>query len=183
MNMLIYDNDGNLIIRQNNGLEYRFDNTDKPNLGFEYDVLVYDDVEVKILNWKDGVDFKDQEQITLNSEECDAIETYILNSEPPADVNLNSQYLTNLNVVCKQYIQSQCEDVGFATFEEVIYAGRTGSNHPFRSDARGVMEYADVVWNTYLSVVDEIKVTKEDVLKPYQDYVAAIPGPMRQLNK
>jgi hypothetical protein len=81
MNMLIYDNDGNLIIRKNNGLEYRFDNTDRPNLGFEYDVLVYDDVEVKILNWKDGVDFNDQEQITLNSEECDAIETYILNSE------------------------------------------------------------------------------------------------------
>lgn len=183
MNMLIYDNNGNLVIRKNNGLQYQFDNTEPPNLGFEYDVLIYDDIEVKILKWDDSKDIDGQEKIELNSEECDAIETYIANSEPPSDVNLNTQYINNLNVVCNQYIQNQHEDVGFATFQEVIYAGRSGSNHPFRSDARGIMEYADVVWTTYLSVVEEIKITKEDVLKPYEEYMAAIPGPMRQLYK
>ena len=49
MNMFIYDEQGNLTIRKPNGLEYSFNNTDKPDLGFEYDVVVYDDIEVKIV--------------------------------------------------------------------------------------------------------------------------------------
>jgi len=183
MNMFIYDESGNLIIRKPNGLEYRFDNTDKPELGFEYDVIVYDDIEVKILQWKDGVDWQEQEQIKLTAEECDAIETYIANSEPPSDVNLNTQYLNNLNHACKEFINTQCSDTGFNDLMEVVYAGREGSNHPYRSDARDVLEYADVVWQTYVGVADEIKMTREDTLKPYEDYISAIPGPMRQLLK
>jgi len=45
------------------------------------------------------------------------------------------------------------------------------------------MEYADVVWQTYVQVADEIKMTREDTLKPFEDYSNAIPGPMRQLLK
>ncbi len=183
MNMLVYDENGNLIIRKQNGLEYRFDNTDKPEFGFEYDVLVYDDIEVKIVKWQDGIDFSEQEQVKLNADECDAIEMYIANSEPPSDVSLNSQYLNNLNHMCKDFINSQTNDTGFNDFHEVIYAGREGSNHPYRSDARDVMEYADVVWQTYVQVADEIKMTREDTLKPFEDYSNAIPGPMRQLLK
>ena len=63
MNMLIYCENGNLTIRKPNGLEYTFENTDKPELGFDYDVLVYDDIEVKILKWKDDTNFEDQEKI------------------------------------------------------------------------------------------------------------------------
>ena len=44
MNIFIYDEHGNLTIRKPNGLEYSFDNTDKPELGFEYQVIVYDDI-------------------------------------------------------------------------------------------------------------------------------------------
>ena len=54
MNMFIYDENGNLTIRKPNGLEYSFNNTDKPDLGFEYDVVVYDDIEVKILKWEEN---------------------------------------------------------------------------------------------------------------------------------
>ena len=183
MNMFIYDENGNLTIRKPNGLEYRFENTDKPELGFEYDVLVYDNIEVKICEWQDGKDFQEQDQVKLSAEECDSIETYIANSEPPSDVNLNQQYLTNLNHECRDYINTQCNDSGFQDFMEVIYAGRDGSNHPYRSDARDIMEYADVVWQTYVKVSDEIKMTREDTLKPYEDYMNAIPGPMRQLFK
>ena len=50
--MFIYDEHGNLTIRKPNGLEYSFNNTDKPELGFEYQVIVYDDIEVKIVDGK-----------------------------------------------------------------------------------------------------------------------------------
>ena len=52
MNALIYCDFGNLFIRKPNGLEWSFENTDRPELGFAYDVLVYDDIEVKILKWE-----------------------------------------------------------------------------------------------------------------------------------
>ena len=57
MNMLIYCENGNLTIRKPNGLEWTFENTDRPDLGFDYDVLVYDDIEVKIMKWKENVLF------------------------------------------------------------------------------------------------------------------------------
>ena len=63
-------------------LEYTFENTDKPNLGFDFDVVIYDDIEVKILEWKDE-DFDSQQKINLNESEIDAIEQYIQNSAPP----------------------------------------------------------------------------------------------------
>ena len=79
MNMLIYCENGNLTIRKPNGLEWTFENTDRPDLGFDYDVLVYDDIEVKIMKWKENVLFDDQEKITLADDEVDAIEQYIDN--------------------------------------------------------------------------------------------------------
>ncbi len=107
MNMLIYCENGNLTIRKPNGLEWHYENTDKPDLGFEYDVLVYDDIEVKILNWADGETFENQEKITLNDSEVDAIETYIDNSAPPENVNLNNQYSQALVKVCNDYLLQQ----------------------------------------------------------------------------
>ena len=81
MNMLIYCENGNLTIRKPNGLEWTFENTDRPDLGFDYDVLVYDDIEVKIMKWKENVLFDDQEKITLADDEVDAL-SLIHISEP-----------------------------------------------------------------------------------------------------
>jgi len=58
--MLIYCENGNLTIRKPNGLQYTFENTDKPELGFHYDVLIYDDIECKIMEWVDGKPFEEQ---------------------------------------------------------------------------------------------------------------------------
>ena len=38
-----------------NGLEWEHKNVDKPELGFEYDVLIYDDIECKVEKWNDEV--------------------------------------------------------------------------------------------------------------------------------
>ena len=61
----------------------------------------------------------------------------------------------------------------------MLAASREGSNHPLRSDSRRVLEYYDAVWNVYMNVANEIQSTREDVLKPYDDYAASIPGPQQ----
>ena len=51
-----------LLLENFNGLEWTFENTDEPDLGFDYDVLVYDDIEVKIMKWKEDVLFDEQKK-------------------------------------------------------------------------------------------------------------------------
>ena len=179
MNMFIYDEHGNLTIRKPNGLEYSFNNTDNPELGFEYQVLVYDDIEEKIVDWQEGICFEDQAKVNLNDTEIDAIETYIQNSAPPDDVNLNNQYSENLNNMCRDYVFQQCESYGFSDMLDVLAASREGSNHPLRSDARRVLEYYDAVWNIYINVANEIQSTREDVLKDFEEYQSQIPTPQQ----
>lgn len=179
MNMLIYCENGNLTIRKPNGLQYTFENTDKPELGFHYDVLIYDDVECKIMEWDDSKPFEEQQSIALNEAEVDAIETYIENSVPPEHVNLNQQFANDLNNVCHDYIRQMAETYGFTNEVDIAVAGREGSNHPYRSDARRVMEYYDAVWNCYVNVANEIRSTREDTLRQYEDYLNQIPQPNR----
>lgn len=181
MNMFIYDENGNLVIRKPNGLEYSFENTDKPNLGFDFDVVVYDDIEVKIVEWEDGKDFDDQQKINLNDSERDAIEQYIENSAPPEGISLNQQYSNNLIQVAEDYVSNQCDAYGFVNLIDVVAAAREGSNHPLRSDARRVLEYYDQVWNIYVNLMHEIQNTREDVLKPFDDYKYAFPIPRQAL--
>ena len=74
MNSLIYTEDSKLIVRKENGLQYDFQNVDRPELGFDFDVLVYDDVE-EILKWEDGKCFDEQEHTALSEEDKLSIET------------------------------------------------------------------------------------------------------------
>lgn len=69
MNALIYTENSQLIIRKPNGLEWDYDNVDAPELGFPYDVLVYDDIEVVIENYDHNKKWDDQTQRPLTSRE------------------------------------------------------------------------------------------------------------------
>lgn len=181
MNMLIYCENGNLTIRKPNGLEWSYENTDRPNLGFDYDVLVYDDIEVKIMKWEEGVIFENQTKVTLADDEVDAIEQYIENSAPPEGVNLNNQYSEELVKLVNDYVNRQIHSYGFSSDVEVIAAGREGSNHPLRSDARRVLEYYDAIWNVYLNIMNEVKETREDLLKEFEFYANQLPNPQQSL--
>ena len=181
MNMLIYCENGHLTIRKPNGLEWRHDNVDKPNLGFEYDVLIYDDIEVKIMEWKDNVQFDEQEKIALTDVELDAIENYIENSVPPSDVTLSNQYSQQINDVGRNYLDQQMQSYGFETLVDVMAAGRDGSNHPLRSDARRVLEYYDVMWNIYVNIMNDVKSTREDLLPDVEEYINRFPTPQKSL--
>tara|TARA_B100002019_G_C21205536_1_gene566437 strand:+ start:714 stop:1283 length:570 start_codon:yes stop_codon:yes gene_type:complete len=178
-NALIFTEDGNLFVRKPNGLEYEFQNVDRPELGFEYDVLVYDDIEVKVVKWNSEVNFDMQEKSDLSPDEKDMIEQYIANSEPPLGVNLNNQLMSKLNNRVNDFLK-ECIDIhGFTDLTEVTFAGREGSNHPCRSNARRVMEYGDALFNILDQICAEIKQTREDILKEYEEYEQHIPIPTK----
>lgn len=181
MNCLVYCENSNLFIRKPNGLEYQFDNVDAPALGFKYEVLVYDDIEVKIENWDDTKTFDQQEQLPLTDADKQAIEDYINISEPPIGVTLQSQYANRLKDIENQYIDNMIQDYGFPTFNHVLGAGRSGSNHPLRSDARRVLEYFDAVGSVVQGIIDEIYGTREDVLRDFDEYSSSIPKPQQPI--
>ncbi len=182
MNMFIYTENGDLHIRKPNGLEYCFNNTDKPNLGFEYDVVIYDEDEFKITKYNDDVSFEEQVREKLSDVEIDAIETYIANSEAPVGVSLASQYSEKLNNICHDFCHQTAERYGFNCVNDAMIAGRTGSNHPHRSDARRVLEYYDTAWNVYVGLISEIQNTREDVLPEFAHFESALPRPQQVPN-
>lgn len=177
MNRLIYTENNQLIIRKPNGLEWDYENVDKPELGFDYDVLVYDDIEVVIENYDYSKCWDDNEKRPLTEGEKTLIEQYIANSEPPIGVTLNNQFVSDINQHVKLNIKEFTEKYGFDDLTEVTFAGREGSNHPYRSNARRVMEYADAQYVIYDGLVNEIFATREDHLKPLEDYINQLPVP------
>ena len=110
---LIYGEDGVLHITKQNGLRYSFENVDPPALGFEYEVLIYADLEIKIEKWEDGKHFDEQESLFLTDADKDSIELYIENSEPPLGFNLNRQYINEINNVCHDFVNEQMKMIGF----------------------------------------------------------------------
>ena len=103
-NALIFTEENNLFVRKPNGLEYEFNNVDSPELGFDYDVLVYDDIEVKITDWNREVNFDEQDKIPLTDAEKEMCEQYIENSEPPMGTSLNNQVMNKLNQMVGNYL-------------------------------------------------------------------------------
>lgn len=177
MNGLVYDWNGNLMVRKENGLEYTFENCDKPDLGFDYEVIIYEDVEVKILEWNEELSFEDQEKIPLSPEEKDAVEDYILNSEPPLGHSLQQQYVDKLTTAANQMREQEAHIYDFETFMEAVYAGREGSNHPQRANARRVLEFTDALYCVLEQVVSEVVSTREDHLNVYDHYLTRLPIP------
>ena len=92
----------------------------------------------------------------------------------------------NRTDTCNKFIENatreRIEDCSnhyrFPSFAECVYAGREGSNHPFRSEARRVMEFADATWSICFSTQEEIMATREDHLKPFEEYLHILPDPV-----
>jgi|TARA_B110000495_G_C22849444_1_gene495337 hypothetical protein len=178
-NALVYTEDNKLWIRKPSGLNYEFENVDKPELGFDYEVLIYDDIEVKVEKWDDSKgNFDSQVHTQLTDAEVEMIEMYISNSEPPIGVTLAGQYTNDLGNVCKNLLGEFYQSLGFDDLNEVVFAGREGSNHPYRSNARRVMEYGDAIFVVFDEVCGEIHATREDHLKEFGVYESYIPNNM-----
>jgi len=177
MNAFVYCEFGNLFIRKENGLEWRHESVDAPELGFEYDVLIYDEIECKIEKWDSNLTLEEQERLPLSETEKDAVEAYILNAEPPMGVSLNQQFVNRITEVVRNNTFQQCERYGFDDMVEVLIAAREGSAHPHRSNARRALEYADAIASVAEGIYQEIAVTREDTLRPLEDYLMQLPPP------
>lgn len=176
-NALVYTEEMKLFIRKPNGLEYEFDNVDKPELGFDYDVIVYDDIEQKVVKWDDSLgNFDSQVREQLNDSEMESIESYIEHSEAPMGVNLNSQFCQKISEEVSNRLKACTQSYGFDDLMEVLFAGREGSNHPHRSNARRVMEFGDACYNVGDQIQDEIVATREDQLTDFGRYLGQLPS-------
>jgi len=181
VNALVYCENSNLYIRKPNGLEYQFDNVDAPALGFDFDVLIYEDgLETKVIKWDDSKPLQEQEQFPLSDNEKDMIETYIANSEPPEGITLQRQYVEKLEQVADDYVNIYMSQHNFRDLNKVVAIGREGSNHPNRSDARRVLEYFDAVYTVFIQVADEIYSCREDMLKEFREYEVLLPTIVNQ---
>ena len=178
MNALIFTENNDLKITKTNGLRYEFNNVDKPSLGFDFDIIVYDgDEHWRIEKFDDSKLFEEHEQIALTDEQMSAVEVYIDASEPPLGVNLNDQLIDRLYDFQDNRLNEIASDYGFRDINECSWVGRHGSNHPKRTDARLVMECGDAFAAVTDTLIKEIEVTSEEMLKTFEEYTPYYPTP------
>ena len=162
MNALVFTENNDLKITKPNGLRYEFNNVDKPSLGFDFDILVYDgDEHWRIEKFDDSKLFEEHEQIALTDEQMSAVEVYIDASEPPLGVNLNDQLIDRLYDFQDNRLNEIASDYGFRDINECSWVGRHGSNHPKITD----------------TLIKEIEVTSEEMLKTFEEYTPYYPTP------
>lgn len=176
MNAFIYNEQGDLTIRKPNGLMWTINQCDKPNLGFDYDVIVYDNEEFKLVDLDPSKSIHEQ-KISLTEFDKDAIENFILSTEPPRGYNLNNQYLGELRDYCDDIFYRLIGDQGFDNLMKVMLASRQGSNHPNRKSAREVLEFYDAIETQFEIMKDEILLTREDNLRDISFYKSNFPLP------
>jgi hypothetical protein len=87
--------------------------------------------------------------------------------------------MASLTDRANNYLNEVVDIHGFTDLNEVIFAGREGSNHPQRSNARRVMEYGDAVYNVLDQICQEVRATREDTLKDMEEYMKHLPQPTR----
>lgn len=164
----IYQQDNSLKLRNEKGLRWEYEQTDAPSLGFEYDYIIYDDQKIKIIK-------KDDEEVVtdLTNDEIDAIEKYVLSAEPPEGVCLNQQYADDLWHFTAQNVREMCNQLRFGDIVEANVAGREGSNHPFRSDARRCLEFYDQAYLIFEELKNQIVAAPEDQLQDFDYYQKA----------
>tara|TARA_B100000586_G_C20091465_1_gene420292 strand:+ start:632 stop:1198 length:567 start_codon:yes stop_codon:yes gene_type:complete len=177
MNALVFDEDCNLWVKKPDGLEYTFENVDPPALGFEYEMVVYDQEESKVVKWNKDLPFDQQERVPLTEAEKEMCEQYIANSEPPEGVTLQRQHVNRLEEVVDTMVTEMSNNYGFSEFMAAVYAGREGSNHPHRSSARRVLEFADAQHVILSDISNEIYSTREDFLASFEEYATKLPTP------
>ena len=168
----IYTQDNTLRLRDQRGLKWEYEQADAPVLGFDYDYLVYDDQKIKIILEKDKDGNVTGEKITdLTNDEIDAIENYVMSAEAPDGVSLNNQFANELYDFTGQNIHEMCNRMRFPSIQECMVAGREGSNHPFRSDARRCLEFYDQAWQIFEQLKNQIMTAPEDQLQDFQYYM------------
>ena len=171
--LLVYDSDNVLHITNEKGLRWNYEKTQKPQFGFEYDLLFYnpfDNDKHLILN---------DEEIELEEEAIQEIEEYIRLCDPPAEVTLQAQFIEDLQDEVQDRINrvfEMMDSAGFTNTAELVIASREMSNDPRRQIGRRILDWVDFINGVNYRIREEIQATIEIDLKSFDDYLDQLPS-------
>ena len=170
--LLVYDTDNVLHITNDKGLRWNYDKTQKPQFGFEYDCLFYNPFENEqmfILN--------DEEHL-LSDESIQEIEEYIKLCDPPSQINLQNQYIEDLDDEVENrigHLLAEASVVGFNNTSSLVIASREMSNDPRRQIGRRVLDWIDYLNGVNYRTKEELRVTLETDLQDFDHYLDQLP--------
>ena len=170
--LLVYDTDNVLHITNDKGLRWNYDKTQKPQFGFEYDCLFYNPFEneqIFILN--------DEEHL-LSDESIQEIEEYIKLCDPPSQINLQNQYIEDLDDEVENrigHLLAEASVVGFNNTSSLVIASREMSNDPRRQIGRRVLDWMDFLNGVNYRTKEELRATLETDLKDFDHYLDQLP--------
>ena len=170
--LLVYDTDNVLHITNDKGLRWNYDKTQKPQFGFEYDCLFYNPFENEqmfILN--------DEEHL-LSDESIQEIEEYIKLCDPPSQINLQNQYIEDLDDEVESrigHLLAEASVVGFNNTSSLVIASREMSNDPRRQIGRRVLDWMDFLNGVNYRTKEELRATLETDLKDFDHYLDQLP--------
>ena len=170
--LLVYDTDNVLHITNDKGLRWNYDKTQKPQFGFEYDCLFYNPFENEqmfILN--------DEEHL-LSDESIQEIEEYIKLCDPPSQINLQNQYIEDLDDEVENrigHLLAEASVVGFNNTSSLVIASREMSNDPRRQIGRRVLDWMDFLNGVNYRTKEELRATLETDLKDFDHYLDQLP--------
>lgn len=170
--LLVYDTDNVLHITNDKGLRWNYDKTQKPQFGFEYDCLFYNPFEneqIFILN--------DEEHL-LSDESIQEIEEYIKLCDPPSQINLQNQYIEDLDDEVESrigHLLAEASVVGFNNTSSLVIASREMSNDPRRQIGRRVLDWMDFLNGVNYRTKEELRATLETDLKDFDHYLDQLP--------
>ena len=170
--LLVYDTDNVLHITNDKGLRWNYDKTQKPQFGFEYDCLFYNPFENEqmfILN--------DEEHL-LSDESIQEIEEYIKLCDPPSQINLQNQYIEDLDDEVENrigHLLAEASVVGFNNTSSLVIASREMSNDPRRQIGRRVLDWIDFLNGVNYRTKEELRATLETDLKDFDHYLDQLP--------
>ena len=170
--LLVYDDENVLHITNDKGLRWNYDKTQKPQFGFEYDCLFYNPFEneqIFILN--------DEEHL-LSDESIQEIEEYIKLCDPPSQINLQNQYIEDLDDEVESrigHLLAEASVVGFNNTSSLVIASREMSNDPRRQIGRRVLDWMDFLNGVNYRTKEELRATLETDLKDFDHYLDQLP--------
>ena len=170
--LLVYDTDNVLHITNDKGLRWNYDKTQKPQFGFEYDCLFYNPFENEqmfILN--------DEEHL-LSDESIQEIEEYIKLCDPPSQINLQNQYIEDLDDEVENrigHLLAEASVVGFNNTSSLVIASREMSNDPRRQIGRRVLDWMDFLNGVNYRTKEELRATLETDLQDFDHYLDQLP--------
>ena len=170
--LLVYDTDNVLHITNDKGLRWNYDKTQKPQFGFEYDCLFYNPFENEqmfILN--------DEEHL-LSDESIQEIEEYIKLCDPPSQINLQNQYIEDLDDEVENrigHLLAEASVVGFNNTSSLVIASREMSNDPRRQIGRRVLDWIDFLNGVNYRTKEELRATLETDLQDFDHYLDQLP--------